>query len=162
MEHDLSQLLERLIAGEVEFVVIGGFAALVHGCTLVTHDVDVAIALREPNLVKLWQALEGTNPRFRNTRPPRHFTLDEARRSDWKKVSLETDLGVIDCLGEVKAVGGYEACLKRSIAFDFDGAKARVLDREALIEAKLAVGRPRDIQAVNQLRVLEGMEDERE
>ena len=38
---NLSELLRRLIAGNVEFVLVGGFAAVAHGVTLVTRDVDV-------------------------------------------------------------------------------------------------------------------------
>ena len=128
-----------------------------------TRDVDVAISLDQDNLIRLWRALEGTNPRYRGQmNPVRRFTEEDARRDDWKNVYLRTDLGPLDCLGSVKAVGDYEACLARSTDWDFEGYAVRILDRTALIEAKLAVGRPRDIQAVNQLKVLEGIEDDSE
>ncbi|HHI68076.1 MAG TPA: nucleotidyltransferase, partial [Planctomycetes bacterium] len=40
--HDLENLLERLIEGGVEFTLIGGFAAVAHGATFLTRDLDVA------------------------------------------------------------------------------------------------------------------------
>ena len=86
MEENLHELLARLIENKVECVVVGGFAALVHGCTLVTRDVDVAIALNPANLRKLWEALKGTRPRFRHARPPRWFSREDAQRPDWKNL----------------------------------------------------------------------------
>jgi hypothetical protein len=38
---NLSELTRRLIASQVEFVLVGGFAAAAHGVTLVTRDVDI-------------------------------------------------------------------------------------------------------------------------
>ena len=38
---NLSELSRRLIEAQVEFVLIGGFAAVAHGGTLVTRDVDI-------------------------------------------------------------------------------------------------------------------------
>jgi len=38
---DFLNLLERLVRAGVDFVVIGGFAGVVHGCTYVTQDIDI-------------------------------------------------------------------------------------------------------------------------
>jgi hypothetical protein len=45
----LNQLLERFVRAEVECVLIGGFAAIAHGSSLQTRDVDVCIRLGEKN-----------------------------------------------------------------------------------------------------------------
>jgi molybdopterin-guanine dinucleotide biosynthesis protein len=37
---DLKQLLERLLDAEIEFVIVGGFAAVLHGSTMITRDRD--------------------------------------------------------------------------------------------------------------------------
>jgi len=39
---NLSELTRRLIEAQVEFVLVGGFAAVAHGATLVTRDVDIS------------------------------------------------------------------------------------------------------------------------
>ena len=45
---NLSELTRRLIAGQVEFVMVGGFAAVAHGVTLVTRDdIDALIRAKE-------------------------------------------------------------------------------------------------------------------
>ena len=50
---NLEGLLERLVRHEVEFVVIGGYAAMAHGATYVTFDVDVCTPLTGANLERL-------------------------------------------------------------------------------------------------------------
>lgn len=37
---DLLSLLRRLSQAGIEFVIVGGFAGIVHGCTYVTQDID--------------------------------------------------------------------------------------------------------------------------
>ena len=38
---DFESLLNRLIQSNVEFVIVGGFAAVAHGVSLPTQDIDV-------------------------------------------------------------------------------------------------------------------------
>ena len=52
MDH-LSQLLERLNRAQVEYVVVGGMAAVFHGAPLVTRDIDVCLPLTQDNLLRL-------------------------------------------------------------------------------------------------------------
>ena len=40
---ELTQLIDRLTKGQVEFVVVGAYAAILHGATVVTRDVDVCM-----------------------------------------------------------------------------------------------------------------------
>lgn len=49
----LSQLLSRLIKAEVEFVLVGGLAASIHGSSLTTRDVDICCRFDEVNLMKI-------------------------------------------------------------------------------------------------------------
>lgn len=53
MQQSLKALLERLLAHHIDFVLIGGFAAAVHGSTLVTQDLDICIAITEGEVAKL-------------------------------------------------------------------------------------------------------------
>ena len=46
----------------VLFVLIGGMAAMAHGVTLVTFDVDICCPFMPENLFKLQRALTGSNP----------------------------------------------------------------------------------------------------
>src|SRR5262245_26896803 len=66
MEH-LSQILQRLNRDKVEYVVVGGLAAVFHGVPLVTRDIDVCLSLTRENLVRLEKALADLHPVHRQT-----------------------------------------------------------------------------------------------
>lgn len=158
MKADLLELLRRLSTADVECVLIGGLAANVHGCTIATFDCDVVVLMSPKNLVKACEALQGTSARFRHKEPPIWFTKEIAESAEWKNLYLETDLGVLDCLGSVKGLGDYEECLKDSQEIEIEDFTVRVLGWRSLIKAKEAVGRPKDLQAVTQLKVANGLE----
>jgi len=56
---NLSELTRRLIEAQVEFVLVGGFAAVAHGVTLVTRDLDICCRFNEANLKRIQKALAG-------------------------------------------------------------------------------------------------------
>ena len=157
MKASLVDLLRRLADAEAECILIGGMAANVHGCTMATFDCDVVIAMTSENLTKICQALAGTSAKFRHKEPPVWFTSEKANQTGWKNLYLETDLGVLDCLGTVKGVGDYQDCFQDSVVVEIDGFPVRVLGHQSLISAKEAVGRPKDLQAVAQLKIANGL-----
>ena len=60
---DLSDLTRKLIeAQKVEFVLVGGFAAVAHGVTLVTRDVDICCRFSEANLMRIQAASADLHP----------------------------------------------------------------------------------------------------
>jgi hypothetical protein len=65
---------------------------------------------------------------------------------------FETDLGVVDCLGEVLGVGNFDEVLKHSIEIELPYGKCRILDIEALICAKEAMNRDHDRITVKHLK----------
>ena len=58
-------LLSVLREHDVEFVVIGGFAVILHGVVRSTKDVDIVPEQSEENLARLWAALEALEARPR-------------------------------------------------------------------------------------------------
>ena len=71
-----------------------------------------------------------------------------------RNLYLQTDLGKLDCLSEVMGVGDYEDTLKHSMVYKLSYGEFRILEIDALIAAKEAVGRERDLAAVKQLRAI--------
>jgi hypothetical protein len=59
---NLAELTRRLIEARVDFVLIGGFAALSHGVMRSTRDVDVCCRFTEANLKRIQGALADLNP----------------------------------------------------------------------------------------------------
>ena len=150
----LKDLVCRLQSGGVEFVLVGGFGVITHGSALMTRDVDVACRMELDNLHRLFDSLESLRPVHRMTPQRVPFTREQAEQGGLNNLYLSTDWGQLDCLGEIKGIGGYAECFARSEALDLDGCEIRVLTLDALIEAKRAMGRPRDLHAVLELEAI--------
>ena len=148
-------LLERLIKHQVEFVVVGGFAAIAHGGTLLTQDIDICCNFTPENLIRLQQAVVDLHPVHRMT--PTRIPLSLAPESchGLKNIYLETDYGQLDCLGSVKGLGPFVTVEEQSILVQLEAGPCRILSLEALIKAKEAMGRPRDKETVLQLRAIQ-------
>jgi hypothetical protein len=147
-------LLKRLNDNGVAYVVVGGLAGVAHGSGLVTEDVDVCAPLDRENLVRIWAALDGLNPRWRmSPEQPRPPDSPDSLVG-YKNLYLITDLGQIDFLSEITGVGPYEDVSRCSISVDLGGVVCRVLDLDTLIHSKRAMGRPKDHQAAIELEAL--------
>lgn len=151
---NLSELLRRLIAAEVEFVLVGGFAAVAHGVTLVTRDVDICCRFTEANLMRIQKAFADLHPVHRS-RPDLPLGLTPEQCAGFKNLYLKTDLGVVDCLGEVLGVGDFDAVSKHGVEVELPGGKCRVLDLDALIRAKEAMDRDHDRITVKHLKEIQ-------
>jgi len=152
-------LLLRLKERQVEFIIIGGVCGIMHGVTLVTTDLDLCCRFTTGNLRRIETAVKDLHPFHRLAANKLPFQLTDELCSRLKNLYLQTDLGKLDCLSEVKAVGDYEAALRHSIAFKLSYGEFRILDIDALIAAKEAVGGEHDLAAVRQLRAIKEKQD---
>ena len=57
MSMDFFGLLKRLKEADVDFVIVGGFAGVVYGCTYVTQDIDICCDFSADNLLALQKAI---------------------------------------------------------------------------------------------------------
>ncbi len=76
MKQDLKALLECLLSRDIDFVLIGGFAAVVHGSTMITQDLDICTAITEEGVTKLRDALKDLHPIHQMNPTLRHSFLD--------------------------------------------------------------------------------------
>ena len=136
-------------------MVVGGFAAVAHGVTLLTQDIDVGCRFTPTNLMRLQDALSDLHPihRMPPERPPLLLTPETA--AEFRNLYLETDWGQLDCLGEVLGVGGYDQVLAESIEVQLPGGPCRILDIDGLVRAKQAMGRDKDRETILQLRAIQ-------
>jgi hypothetical protein len=151
----LLTILKRLLDHDVELVMVGGMAAMFHGSTIVTQDIDFCVPFDVPSMTKLLAALDGVKPTFR-MRPDRMpIYTDPARLARLNLLAVETTLGVVDFLNEVSGVGRFPEVAAHSEMIEvIEGVSCRVLTLDALIDAKRAAGRPKDKIAVHQLEAL--------
>lgn len=154
MEH-LNQILERLNRAGVEYVLVGGLAAVFHGVPLVTRDIDICMPFTEANLLRLESAIADLQPIHRETPQRLPFSVAADFPRGLKNVYLRTDWGVLDCLSEIKGVGDFRAVAQRSLLVELPIGASRILNLEALIESKSALDRPQDKIALIHLKEIQ-------
>lgn len=151
----LSQLLQRLCDADIDFVVVGGFAALLHGSTLVTRDLDVCAVLSHQDVAKLREALHDLNPTHRLTPQRLSFLTNPDLGIPVRNLYLETELGTVDILSSILGVGEFERVRAGSVDIEIFGRHVRVISLEDLIQAKAALGREKDLLALKELRAIQ-------
>lgn len=153
---ELATLIARLVDHGVEFVVVGGYAATIHGAAYVTFDLDVCApcsASDTENLRRLYNALSDLHPMHRMSLQPRPFIFPPASIEETGNLYLQTDLGQIDVLGCIE-LGPYAFVKEHSVRVPYASGEYRVLDCSTLIESKKTTGRPKDLLVAQQLSAI--------
>ncbi|VGO22741.1 DUF6036 family nucleotidyltransferase [Pontiella sulfatireligans] len=152
---DLSDIIERLVESEVDFVLVGGLAAVTHGSSMTTQDIDICCDFSSKNLLRIQAALAGLHPVHRMTTHQVPLELTETNSQALKNLYLDTDWGQLDCLGEILGLGSFEEVKQRSETIVLDGMECLILRIDALITAKEAMSRPKDIETIKQLKAIQ-------
>lgn len=155
MAQETRKLLETLRNGGVEFVLIGGWAAILHGSARTTLDLDVVYRRNKENIARLSAALRPISPYLRGAPPGLPFRWDERTIKNGLNFTLTTTLGDVDLLGEIAGAGMFEDVVKSAVEMDFFEARYKVISLEALIAAKRAAGRPKDLEVIAELELLQ-------
>ncbi len=138
------ELVRVLLDAGVEFVVIGGVAAIVYGSATFTQDFDITASFSEDNLARLFTALAPHHPRYALAVPKRPVTESPAELSANRNLYLLTDLGRLDILSEVPPVGPYAEVAARAATMDLFGHPCRIIGLDDLIAVKRHLGRDKD------------------
>jgi predicted nucleotidyltransferase len=151
---DYRGLLETLEKGGVDFILVGGLAATVHGSARLTQDVDVVYSRAPQNLTRLVAALGSIQPYLRGAPPNLPFRWDEETMAKGLNFTLSTKLGDLDLLGEIAGGGTFEELAEHAVTVRLFGIEIRCLDLPTLIRVKRAAGRPQDLEVVAELEAL--------
>lgn len=154
MTSNFFNLLERLVKAGVDFIIVGGFAGVVYGCTYITQDIDICCDFSVDNLLLLQKALSNVHPVHRQTANRKKLELTEEICGQFKNLYLDTDIGQLDCLSFIDGLGDYEKVKQASELIRVEDVQLRVLNLDALIKAKKAMNRPRDKEAILQLEAI--------
>lgn len=154
MSTDYAKILKVLVTNGVDFVVIGGVAANLHGSARATFDLDLVYSRQRSNLTNLARALRPYHPYLRGAPPGLPFTFDEATLKNGLNFTLDTALGDVDLLGEVVGGGNFEQLLPHTIEVEAFGVSCKCVSLERLIQLKRAAGRPKDLESIAELQVL--------
>jgi len=146
-----AELLRRLAANKVEFIVVGMMAGVLRGAPVLTVDLDVVHRRSPENVSRLLRVLEGLDAVYRHD--PRRLRPAESHLMSPGHSLLVTTHGDLDCLGTVGQGQGYEERLDRAPTMDLgEGLAVRVIDLPTLIRLKEEAGRPKDVAALPVLR----------
>jgi predicted nucleotidyltransferase len=151
---EFRKLLHRLTDSGIEFVIVGGYAAMSHGSSVMTRDLDICTVLSPDNMEKLRRTLADWNPKHRMTPQRLSFLEHPAPGVELQNLYLETDVGVIDILTTITGVGDYERLKRSADDIVIDGRKYFVISLADLISAKEALGREKDLLVAKELKAI--------
>ena len=151
---DFAAVLGAFEDAGVDSIVVGGLAATVHGSARLTQDVDFVYSREPRNIERLALALQPHSPYLRGAPPGLPFEWTAATIARGLNFTLTTAIGDIDLLGEIAGGGDYHALLPHTIEVAMFGHRCRCLDLPALIRAKRASGRPKDLEALAELEAI--------
>lgn len=154
-------MLQGLTEARVAFVVVGGIAAAAHGSRRVTDDLDICYDASEANVTQLARLLAGWEAYPRGIERGLPFFMDTKQFRITPLMTLTAREGFIDVLDQVKGVGAFAKCRSRSIEIEAFDIRFRILDLDALIDAKRAAGRPKDIDQIPELEALRALSAEK-
>jgi predicted nucleotidyltransferase len=151
---NFSELLPLLANHGVEFILVGGGAAIAHGSARMTLDVDVVYSRSPANILRLADTLSRHQPYLRGAPPGLPFKWDAPTITAGLNFTLTTALGDVDLLADIPGGRTYEDRLDDSMDLQVFGTTCKVVTLSKLIHLKKAAGRPKDLEAIAELITL--------
>ena len=153
-EFDPKPALHALSRGEVDFVVVGGVAAVLHGSSTLTTDLDIAFATAQENLERLGEVLVGLGARLREVEEDVPFVPEAATLRRVDLLTLDTSEGPLDVMRVPTGAPSYAILRRRAERYDLGEFEVLVASLEDLIAMKQAAGRAKDLAAIEELEVI--------
>jgi hypothetical protein len=148
---DPVEILRRLVAAEVDFIVVGMAAGVLRGAPVTTIDLDIVHRRNAENISRLLTVLRGIDATYRHD--SRNLRPEAPHLASPGHQLLTTNQGDLDCLGTVGDGEAYEDLLARAPALQVQaGLNVHVLDLPTLISLKEKAARPKDLAALPVLR----------
>ena len=150
------KIFRTLARQRVDYVLIGGLAATLHGSNLRTGDVDICPARNRENLERLAAALVEMDARIRAAGTPEgmRFARDAEFLSRVELCNLSTRFGDFDISVTPAGTSGFEDLRRHAVEFDLEGVLVPTASLEDVIRSKEAAGRSKDLEQLPTLRAL--------
>lgn len=144
VEERSDAILRGLHDAGVDFIVVGGTAAVLLGAPIVTEDLDIVHRRTPENIDRLlaWLLAHGAYHRF--DLADRRLPPSQGALVGHGHINLQTDLGKLDVLCELGEGEGYDEVVADTIVLDQGPFPVRVLCLSRLIAVKSRAGRPKD------------------
>jgi len=121
----LGEVLEGLLEAGVDFILVGGLAAVIQGAPVTTMDVDIVHSQSAENISRLLAFLKSVEAVHRRL-DDKLIEPKERDLSGKGHVLLTTRIGPLDILGAIEGGKSYEELLEHTIEIDFRGHRLRV------------------------------------
>jgi hypothetical protein len=141
---DFLALLKTLLNFKVDFIVVGGVCAVLHGAPVSTFGLDLGHSRAPDNIERLMMALESLDAHYRG-RGGRRLRPDASHLSSPGYQLLMTEAGPLDLLGILGKGHGYQELMTHTLEMKVgSGLTVRLLDLQTLIEIKEETARDKD------------------
>ncbi|MBM4165574.1 MAG: hypothetical protein FJ218_01400 [Ignavibacteria bacterium] len=157
----IRNILQILIDNNVEFVIIGGVAAIAVGSDYPTSDLDICYSRSIENLKKLSSVLLQLNSKLRHDPSDIPFIPDVPTLKAGLNFTFQTSLGALDLLGEVGGIGFYNDVKKYSIEAEAYGMNCNILNVDGLLLSKKFAGRKKDEAIIVVLEAIKELQEKR-
>jgi hypothetical protein len=142
---DFREFLQALNEQEVEYILVGGFAVILHGYQRVTGDMDIWVNRTEENYVRIKAAFDQFGmPVFDMSRE--NFLFEKSM--DVYRFGRRPN--AIDIMLSVKGLQ-FSECFEIAKWFEDDGLQIKVLHINHLRQAKKEAGRFKDFDDLEHL-----------
>lgn len=148
---NLSNIIEGLLESGVEFILVGGLAAVVQGAPITTIDVDIVHEQSPENIERLYEFLTSIDAFHR--RPDNKLIRPTKEHLSGKgHALLTTKLGAIDVLAVIEQGKSYKDLVDHTVEIEYRGRPLRVLSLETMIDLKANSQYSKDKQHLSVLR----------
>jgi hypothetical protein len=150
---DPSQIIAVLAMHGVDFVVVGGYAAAVHGATRPTYDLDACPATDRNNLDRLAGALRELQAKIRVDDVLEGFPFDTSADAlvGMTALNLRTRFGDLDLTFAPTGTGGFLDLVEHASVHRVGDIEVRIASLADVIRSKEAAGRAKDLDALPEL-----------
>jgi hypothetical protein len=146
--------LAELTRHGVDFVVIGGIAATVHGSSRDTFDLDICPSQEPQNLDLLGVALTDLKASLRGVQQDVPFTADGRSLRAVEVLTLDTRFGPLDILMRPDGAPPYSRLKNRAVQMNVGGTGVLVASVDDLLEMKRVPNRNKDKADVEELEAI--------
>lgn len=144
-------ILRIMARHEVDFILVGGVAAILEGAPVSTFDLDIVVPAAKEGHARLLAALRELNARYLDP-AGRHIVPDENRLASMRLHRLITDHGPIDVMQSIGNNLTYADLSSETLEYHLDGVPVRTLKLEKIILSKEQANRDKDKAVLHTLR----------
>lgn len=151
---DPSRIVEVLDRHHVLYVLVGGYAAQLHGARRPTNDLDIAPSLQGDNLDRLSHALRELDAGIRidDSEQPLPFSCTAESLRGMRMLNLRTRAGDLDLTFTPAGFdNGYTDLLPNAVSATVGSITIKVAALPDVIKSKTAAARAKDLDALPEL-----------